>query len=182
MLDPEQNSRFHDNYVDFDYDLSKVLFIATANSLTDISRPLLDRMEIIEIGGYIEQEKVEIAKRHLVPKSLAEHGFEANEIVFTDEALEIIITRYTRESGVRQLEKKIAQVLRKIARLKASGKDFPKQVDAAITRENLGREEVNPELYENNKFAGVVTGLAWTQVGERFFSLRHPYLRGMERN
>lgn len=165
LLDPEQNSRFHDNYVDFDYDLSKVLFIATANSLTDISRPLLDRMEIIEIGGYIEQEKVEIAKRHLVPKSLAEHGFEANEIVFTDEALEIIITRYTRESGVRQLEKKIAQVLRKIARLKASGKDFPKQVDAAITRENLGREEVNPELYENNKFAGVVTGLAWTQVG-----------------
>lgn len=165
VLDPEQNSHFHDNYVDFDYDLSKVLFIATANSLSEISRPLLDRMEIIEIGGYIPDEKIEIAKRHLVPKSLKEHGFQEKEVSFSKDALDLIINRYTRESGVRQLEKKIAKVLRKIARLKASKKAFPKVINADKAREYLGKEEVNPDLYENNKFAGVVTGLAWTQVG-----------------
>lgn len=165
VLDPEQNSHFHDNYIDFDYDLSKVLFIATANSLSEISRPLLDRMEIIEIGGYITEEKIEIAKRHLVPKTLKDHGFDENELTFSKDALELIITRYTRESGVRQLEKKIAKVLRKVARLKASKKPFPVIIDAATTKELLGKEEVNPDLYENNKFAGVVTGLAWTQVG-----------------
>lgn len=165
VLDPEQNSKFHDNYVDFDYDLSKVLFIATANSLSEISRPLLDRMEIIEIGGYILEEKIEIARRHLVPKSLIETGFGKDEIKFTKDALRLIVERYTRESGVRQLEKKISKVLRKIARLKASGKEFPKKIDAKTARELLGKEEVNPDSYENNKFAGVVTGLAWTQVG-----------------
>ncbi|MDE6792630.1 MAG: AAA family ATPase, partial [Muribaculaceae bacterium] len=123
VLDPEQNSKFHDNYIDFDYDLSKIMFIATANSLSELSRPLLDRMEIIEIGGYIPEEKIEIAKRHLVPKSLKEHGFPDNEIIFSKEALRYIIDRYTRESGVRQLEKKIAKVLRKLARLKASEKE-----------------------------------------------------------
>ena len=165
VLDPEQNSRFHDNYVDFDYDLSKVLFIATANNLSDISRPLLDRMEIIEIGGYIPEEKVEIARRHLVPKSLKEHGFAEDEIKFSKAALAFMIDRYTRESGVRQLEKKIAKVLRKIARLKASNKEFPTVIEVDNAKEYLGKEEVNPDLYENNKFAGVVTGLAWTQVG-----------------
>ena len=165
VLDPEQNSKFHDNFVDFDYDLSKVLFIATANSLSDISRPLLDRMEIIEITGYIPEEKIEIAKRHLVPKSLKEHGFDDNEISFSTQALDFIISRYTRESGVRQLEKKIAKVLRKLARLKASKKDYPKEITPELAREYLGKEEVNPDAYENNRFAGVVTGLAWTQVG-----------------
>lgn len=165
VLDPEQNSKFHDNYIDFDYDLSKILFIATANSLSEISRPLLDRMEIIEIGGYIPEEKIEIAKRHLVPKCLKEHGFSENELQFSKDSLNFIITRYTCESGVRQLEKKISKVLRKIARLKASEKEFPKKIDSKIVREYLGKEEVNPDLYENNNFAGVVTGLAWTQVG-----------------
>lgn len=165
VLDPEQNVRFHDNYIDFDYDLSKVLFIATANSLSDVSRPLLDRMEIIEIGGYIPEEKIEIAKRHLVPKSLSEHGFGENEITFSSEALELIINRYTRESGVRQLEKKISKVLRKVARLKASEQPFPTLIDYDKAKEFLGKEEVNPDTYENNSFAGVVTGLAWTQVG-----------------
>lgn len=165
VLDPEQNVKFHDNYIDFDYDLSKVLFIATANSLSDISRPLLDRMEIIEIGGYIPEEKIEIAKRHLVPKSLSEHGFGENEVTFSNDALELIINRYTRESGVRQLEKKISKVLRKVARLKASEQPFPGLIDYGKAKEFLGKEEVNPDSYENNSFAGVVTGLAWTQVG-----------------
>lgn len=165
VLDPEQNSKFHDNYLDTDYDLSKVLFIATANNLSEISRPLLDRMEIIEMGGYIPEEKIEIAKRHLVPKSLEEHGFYKDEISFTDDAIRVIIELYTRESGVRQLEKKIAKALRKIARLKASQKDYPKVIDPALVRLYLGKEEVNPNHYETNRFAGVVTGLAWTQVG-----------------
>lgn len=165
VLDPEQNNKFHDNYIDFDYDLSKILFIATANSLSDISRPLLDRMEIIEIGGYIPEEKVEIARRHLVPKSLAEHGFQKNELSFDKNALRYMIDRYTRESGVRQLEKKIAKVLRKVACLKASEEDYPKIITLAKVREFLGKEEINPDIYENNNFAGVVTGLAWTQVG-----------------
>lgn len=165
VLDPEQNSKFHDNYVDFDYDLSKVLFIATANNLSELSRPLLDRMEVIEIGGYIPEEKIEIARRHLVPKSLKEHGFDEEEISFTKEALRLLVERYTRESGVRQLEKKIAKVLRKLARLKASEKPVPQVVDVDLVKEFLGKEEVNPDLYESNNFAGVVTGLAWTQVG-----------------
>ncbi len=165
VLDPEQNSKFHDNYLDFDYDLSKILFIATANSLSEISRPLLDRMEIIEIGGYIIEEKIEIARRHLVPKSLEEHGFGKDELSFSNEALGYIVSRYTRESGVRQLEKKIAKVLRKIARLKASRQAFPKVIDSDKVKELLGKEEVNPDSYETNRYAGVVTGLAWTQVG-----------------
>ncbi len=165
VLDPEQNSKFHDNYLGTDYDLSKILFIATANNLSEISRPLLDRMEIIEMGGYIPEEKIEIAKRHLVPKSLEEHGFSKGEITFADDAIRLIIERYTRESGVRQLEKKIAKALRKIARLKASQKEYPTVVTPALVKEYLGKEEVNPDRYETNKFAGVVTGLAWTQVG-----------------
>lgn len=165
VLDPEQNSHFHDNYIDFDYDLSKVLFIATANSLSEISGPLLDRMEIIEIGGYIPEEKLEIAKRHLIPKALADTGFNPDEITFTDDAISLIIDRYTRESGVRQLEKKIASALRKVARSKASGREFPTVIDSGKVREFLGKEIVNPDTYENNCFAGVVTGLAWTQAG-----------------
>ncbi|MDE5883108.1 MAG: AAA family ATPase, partial [Muribaculaceae bacterium] len=140
VLDPEQNSKFHDNYLDIDYDLSKILFLATANNLSDISRPLLDRMEIIEISGYIPEEKIEIAARHLVPKSLEEHGFAKNEVTFSKPALELIVNRYTRESGVRQLEKKIAKVLRKVARLKASDKEFPNVIDVKQVTEFLGKE------------------------------------------
>lgn len=165
VLDPEQNNKFHDNYIDIDYDLSKVMFIATANSLSTISRPLLDRMELIEISGYITNEKIEIAKRHLIPKALEEHGFEPKEIEFSKSALIKIIENYTRESGVRLLEKKIAKVLRKIALLKASEKEYPRTIKPEMLTEYLGAEEVNPDMYENNDFAGVVTGLAWTQVG-----------------
>lgn len=178
VLDPEQNSHFHDNYIDTDYDLSKIFFIATANSLSEISRPLLDRMEIIEISGYIVEEKIEIAKRHLLPKSLEEHGFAANELKMTDEAIELIVNRYTRESGVRQLEKKIATILRKLARVKASGKDVPVIINTELAHDLLGKELINPDSYEDNRFAGVVTGLAWTQVGGEILFIESSLAKG----
>lgn len=165
VLDPEQNSHFHDNYIDIDYDLSKILFIATANSLAELSQPLLDRMEIIEINGYIQEEKVEIARKHLIPKQLAENGFSPKEIDFPKATIAKIIESYTRESGVRELDKKIAKVLRRIARLKASNEQFPHSVSLANLREYLGAEDYNRDKYEGNEFAGVVTGLAWTAVG-----------------
>ena len=165
VLDPEQNNHFHDNYIDMDYDLSKILFIATANSLQTLSQPLLDRMEIIEINGYIMEEKVEIAKKHLIPKQLEEHGFKAKEIDFTKTAISRIIESYTRESGVRELDKKIAKVLRRIARLKASESEYPKSITINNLEEFLGAAEYTKDHYEGNEFAGVVTGLAWTAVG-----------------
>ena len=166
VLDPEQNSHFHDNYIDIDYDLSNVLFIATANSLSTISQPLLDRMEVIDISGYIQEEKVEIARKHLLPKQLQENGFEKSEISFTKQALAKIIDSYTRESGVRELDKKIAKVLRKIARIKEKDeKPVPTTVNLDNLREYLGPEDYSRDRYEGNEFAGVVTGLAWTAVG-----------------
>lgn len=165
VLDPEQNAAFHDNFVDFDYDLSKILFIATANDPSEISAPLLDRMEIIEINGYTVEEKIEIAKRHLVAKKLADNGFEKNEITFDKGAIAFIINHYTRESGVRQLEKKISKVLRKIALKKASGQPFPTTINKKLARQILGIEEMIPESYSGNDYAGVVTGLAWTSSG-----------------
>lgn len=165
VLDPEQNSHFHDNYIDIDYDLSKILFIATANSLSDMPQPLLDRMEIIEINGYIQEEKIEIARKHLVPKQLEENGFAPKEIDFPKATLAKIIESYTRESGVRELDKKIAKVLRRIARLKASEEEFSKSVSVKNLHEYLGAEDYNRDKYEGNEFAGVVTGLAWTAVG-----------------
>ena len=166
VLDPEQNSHFHDNYIDIDYDLSNVLFIATANSLSTISQLLLDRMEVIDISGYIQEEKVEIARKHLLPKQLQENGFEKSEISFTKQALAKIIDSYTRESGVRELDKKIAKVLRKIARIKATAeKPVPTTVNLDNLREYLGPEDYSRDRYEGNEFAGVVTGLAWTAVG-----------------
>lgn len=165
VLDPEQNNRFHDNYIDHDYDLSNILFIATANSLDPVSAPLLDRMEVIDIGGYVEDEKVEIARRHLVPRNLERHGFDKNELTFSDASLHEIITYYTRESGVRQLEKRIAEILRKLARRKVSNQEFSHNISAPEVRELLGKQSNYPDKYEDNKLAGVVTGLAWTQAG-----------------
>lgn len=165
VLDPEQNNRFHDNYVDHDYDLSRIIFIATANSLDNISAPLLDRMEVIEIGGYVEDEKIEIAKRHLVPRNLERHGFAKDEIVFTDQALHEIINFYTRESGVRQLEKRLAEIMRKLARRKVSEDDFDHCINKDNVREMLGKQSNYPDKYEGNDVAGIVTGLAWTQAG-----------------
>lgn len=165
VLDPEQNSAFHDNYIDADYDFSNILFIATANSLDTISAPLLDRMEIISIPGYITAEKVEIAKQHLVPKELKANGFEENEIEFEQDALVYLTDYFTRESGVRRLEKVIAKVLRKLAVLKVRGREYPKSVTRELIGSLLGKEEYNPDIYESNEFIGVVTGLAWTSAG-----------------
>ncbi len=165
VLDPEQNSHFHDNYVDIDYDLSHVMFIATANTLSTLSQPLLDRMELIDVTGYILEEKVEIAKKFLVPKQLEEHGFDKKDITFPKKTLVKIVESYTRESGVRQLEKKIAKVLRRIARLKASGKEFTKTISPEMLKEYLGPVEYTSDKYEGNDQIGVVTGLAWTAVG-----------------
>ena len=142
------------------------MFIATANSLATISQPLLDRMEVIDISGYIQEEKVEIARKHLLPKQLTENGFEKNEISFTKQALAKIVESYTRESGVRELDKKIAKVLRKLARIKATGENpVPSTIGIDNLREYLGPDDYTRDRYEGNEFAGVVTGLAWTAVG-----------------
>ena len=168
VLDPEQNNAFHDNYLDVDYDLSKVLFIATANDLGGIPRPLRDRMEIIEVSGYVTEEKVEIAKRHLLPRELKNTGLESHEpkIKFNKASLEKIIEQYTRESGVRQLEKQINKALRKIA-YKEQVEDVT--VDSVITPADLegllGKPPFYRDIYQGNDYAGVVTGLAWTSVG-----------------
>ena len=164
-LDPEQNNTFHDNFIDFPYDLSRVMFIATANDLSTIPAPLKDRMEIIEMSGYIPEEKREIALRHLVGKVLKENGFGEDDIVFSPDAIDFIIRFYTREAGVRQLEKKIGKVVRKVARLKASDRPFPNIITPELAEELLGKREVLPDAYENNDFAGVATGLAWTPSG-----------------
>ncbi len=165
VLDPEQNSKFHDNYVDIDYDLSDVMFIATANSLSSLSQPLLDRMEIIELSGYLQQEKVEIASRHLLPKVLKENGFKPGEIKFTKEAFDKIIESYTSESGVRQLEKMIASIVRKLVVRKMKGLRLTRTLKPSHIKEFLGVEKRLKDSYEGNSYAGVVTGLAWTAVG-----------------
>lgn len=166
VLDPEQNSSFHDNFLDVDYDLSKVMFIATANNLNAIPEPLLDRMELIEVSGYITEEKIEIARKHLLPKELEANGLKKNKIKLSKNTLEVIIESYTRESGVRELEKKISKILRKSARQYAAEGSFPKQeIKPDDLRDYLGSPEYTRDKYQGNEFAGVVTGLAWTAVG-----------------
>ncbi len=170
VLDPEQNNTFHDNYLDIDYDLSKALFIATANNVGDIPAPLRDRMEMIEVSGYILEEKVEIAMRHLVPKEIANHGLKKSQVKISRKTIAALIDGYTRESGVRQLEKTIASLLRKVAR-KVADDDAVAEGGGPITiapkdlKEYLGSPRFLSEQYEGNDNAGVVTGLAWTSVG-----------------
>ena len=167
VLDPEQNNAFHDNYLDVDYDLSKVLFIATANNLSTIPRPLLDRMEIIELSGYITEEKIEIAKRHLIPREKENTGLSSEKkLQFTKKAIEKIIEQYTRESGVRQLEKQINKSLRKLAFRKAKESEFPyEKISPNEIEDLLGKPPFYRDIYQGNAYAGVVTGLAWTSVG-----------------
>lgn len=166
VLDPEQNNSFHDNYIDLDYDLSKVMFIATANNLGTIPTPLLDRMELIEVSGYITEEKIEIARRHLIPKEMEATGLKREHVKFTKPAIEYIIENYTRESGVRELEKKISKVMRKIALEIASDKfEGLHELKPADIRQYLGVPEYSRDKYQGNEYAGVVTGLAWTAVG-----------------
>ena len=165
VLDPEQNFAFHDNYLDIDFDLSKVLFIATANALNMVSQPLVDRMELIEVSGYILEEKVEIAQRHLVPNQLEVHGIPRDKFDISKKALEAIIGFYTRESGVRELNKKIAKIMRKIARAIAENKDYPKKLEEKDLYDFLGAVEYTRDRYQGNEYSGVVTGLAWTAYG-----------------
>ena len=165
VLDPEQNTTFHDNYLDIDYDLSHVMFIATANNLNTISQPLLDRMELIEVSGYIEEEKIEIANKHLIPKEAEAHGLEKIEVKFPKKTVQAIIASYTRESGVRELDKKIAKLMRRLAYKKASDEILPTQIKPEDLHDYLGPVEYTRDKYQGNDYAGVVTGLAWTAVG-----------------
>ncbi len=180
VLDPEQNVAFHDNYVDLDYDLSKVMFIATANDTSSIPRPLLDRMELIEVDGYITEEKIEIAKRHLVPKNREKNGLkEHTALKVGKQALEFIIERYTRESGVRSLEKQVDKLFRRVALRVAKGEMAD---DHTISREEaeelLGKPIFSRDTYQGNDYAGVVTGLAWTSVGGEILFIETSLSRG----
>jgi ATP-dependent Lon protease len=165
VLDPEQNNSFTDNYLEVEYDLSKVLFIATANSLDTINPALRDRMEVIEINGYTAEEKVEIAKKHLIPKQRREHGLKATDIKFQKSGISKIIEGYTRESGVRNLERKIGSVVRHVAKSIAMEEEYEKAISPKVIAEILGAQIFDKEDYQDNKTAGVVTGLAWTRVG-----------------
>jgi ATP-dependent Lon protease len=165
VLDPEQNSTFYDHYVEVDFDLSNVMFIATANSLSTIQPALLDRMEIIDVTGYTIEEKIEIAKQHLVPKQREAHGLKAKDVVIKNDVLEKLIEDYTRESGVRSLEKKIGSVVRGIAKTIAMEEQHTPQVSKKDIQKILGPPIFDKDLYEGNEVAGVVTGLAWTSVG-----------------
>ncbi|MDR3128669.1 MAG: endopeptidase La [Tannerellaceae bacterium] len=165
VLDPEQNSTFHDNYLNVDYDLSKVMFIATANNINNISQPLLDRMELIEVNGYIMEEKVEIVRRHLLPKQIENHGLPKRSVRLPTKTLQMIIESYTRESGVRELDEKIAKIMRKMARKVAADEPVPTYIYPKDLKTYLGQPEYFRDQYQGNNYAGVVTGLAWTAVG-----------------
>lgn len=178
VLDPEQNDSFKDNFLEVEYDLSKVLFIATANSLDTIQPALRDRMEIIEITGYTLEEKIEIAKKHLFPKQLEEHGLSANDLTIDKKALSKVVDDYTRESGVRNLERKIGSLVRDVAKSIAMEEDYKQKMDVEEVRRILGAEVFDKELYQNNKLAGVVTGLAWTAVGGEILFIESSLSRG----
>ena len=181
VLDPEQNNAFHDNYLDIDYDLSKVMFIATANNLNTIPAPLLDRMEIIEVSGYITEEKIEIAKRHLIPKEMEANGLKKGSLSISKAAIESIIENYTRESGVRELDKKIGKICRKTACKYANDADYGKMtVKPDDLKDLLGTRPYSRDKYQGNDYAGVVTGLAWTAVGGEILFVETSLSRGKE--
>lgn len=165
VLDPEQNTSFHDNYLDVDFDLSKVLFIATANNLSTIPRPLLDRMELIEVSGYTQEEKIEIARRHLVSKELENHGLKNSQIELTKPIINHVIESYTRESGVRDLNRQIAGLMRKVAKRVATDEKYNVEITSDDLKTYLGAARYSRDKYQGNDYPGVVTGLAWTQVG-----------------
>jgi ATP-dependent Lon protease len=165
VLDPEQNSTFYDNYVEQDFDLSRAMFVATANNLNTIQPALLDRMELIEVSGYTQEEKVEIARQHLIPKQIAEHGLKKTQVKFSKKAIMKLIDEHTRESGVRSLEKRIAKVVRSIAKSIAMEETVSANIDEKDITRVMGPARYHSDKYENNETAGVVTGLAWTAVG-----------------
>lgn len=181
VLDPEQNTTFADNYLEVDYDLSKVLFVATSNSLDTIQPALRDRMEIIELSGYTLEEKIEIAKKHLIPKQREEHGLNDIKLSFDRAAIAKIIEGYTRESGVRNLERKVGSIFRGIAKAVAFEEDVPEKVTVEFVKEILGTEVFDKELYQGNDTAGIVTGLAWTQFGGEILFIESSLNRGKGR-
>ena len=178
VLDPEQNNAFHDNFLDVDYDLSKVLFIATANTLSSVSQPLLDRMELIEVTGYIAEEKVEIAMRHLIPKQLAAHGIDKSRIKFSKSLVRHLVDNYTRESGVRELDRVIAKLMRKVARKIASDEVFEPALTIEDLKVYLGAPRYMHDFYQGNDYYGVVTGLAWTSVGGEILYIESSLSKG----
>jgi len=178
VLDPEQNSTFFDNFLEMEYDLSKVMFIATANTLSTISPALRDRMELIEITGYLVEEKIEIAERHLLPKQLENHGVKASQLKIGNSMMEHIIEKYTRESGVRELDKRLAKIVRVRAKDIASGSKFKKELSETVLTEILGPSKYNRDLYTDNEQAGVVTGLAWTAAGGEILFVETSLSRG----
>jgi len=178
VLDPEQNNTFADNYLEVDYDLSKVLFVATANSLDSIHPALRDRMEIIEITGYTQEEKIQIAQKHLLPKQRKEHGLSTSQVRFDKKAMVKLIENYTRESGVRTLERKIGSVVRKIAKAIAMEEEYSPRITSEDVPRLIGTEIFDKEGYEDDKKAGVVTGLAWTRVGGEILSIESSISRG----
>ena len=179
VLDPEQNNTFSDHYLEVPYDLSDVLFIATANTLATIPAPLLDRMEHIEISGYTKNEKFAIAKDHLLPKTLEEHGLDADKLIIEDEALRVIIEKYTREAGVRWLKKQLASIARFVSEKIVSGNiDLPYIVKAHMLKEILGKEVIRQEEIRKEQVPGVVTGLAWTPVGGDILFIECTFMPG----
>jgi len=180
VLDPEQNSTFYDNYLEMEYDLSKVMFIATANSLSNVKPALTDRMEVIEVSGYILEEKIEIAKRHLIPKQLEAHGLKNLKTEFTDEILTHIIDNYTRESGVRSLDKRLAKISRVLAKKTAFGEKIRKKLTLSDITEIFGPAEFIKDKYQGNELAGVVTGLAWTATGGEILYIETSLSKGKE--
>ena len=179
VLDPEQNNAFHDNFLDVDYDLSNVMFIATANNLATIPAPLLDRMELIEVSGYLTEEKVEIARKHLVPKQEEANGIKKGHIKIGKKALEAIVENYTRESGVRELDKKIGKIFRRLACSYATNGYFDyTDIKPNELRDLLGVQEYSRDRYQGNEYAGVVTGLAWTAVGGEILFVETSLSRG----
>lgn len=179
ILDPEQNSTFYDNFLELDYDLSKILFIATANNLSTIHPALRDRMEIIDLSGYLREEKYEIAKRHLIPKQLQEHGLKSTEINFPKDVVMQIIDNYTREAGVRNLERRIADVMRYRAKQVVTEDEFEKKVNVDLLNKVLGVPMHRDEDEVKHVTPGVATGLAWTQVGGEILSIEVSLSRGM---
>ncbi|MEM8895554.1 MAG: S16 family serine protease, partial [Bacteroidota bacterium] len=175
---PEQNFSFKDNYLEVDYDLSKVLFIATANSLDSIQPALRDRMEIIDLTGYTLEEKTEIAKKHLIPKQREEHGLKSSQVSFDKKAIVKVIEGYTRESGVRNLERKIGAVVRNVAKSIAMEEEYDPKIKSTSVVDILGTENFDKELYENDALPGIVTGLAWTPVGGEILYIESSLSRG----
>jgi ATP-dependent Lon protease len=178
VLDPEQNSTFRDNYLGVSFDLSKVMFITTANLLDPIQPAFRDRMEIIELSGYTEEEKLAIAKKHLVPKQLDEHGLKPRQIQFTDPALRAVITLYTREAGLRNLEREIGSICRKVTRKLAEGKRGVFRITPDSVQQYLGSPKILPEERSKKDQVGVATGLAWTPTGGEIMFIESTAMRG----